>query len=112
ICKSEFFFLRDATNGEVAFQVECVWTSLNDFRDLNVMVGKSFTSKKSFLFNLLFFRPLPVFTLSAWISMSKTPLLTSVDENFMLAFHLSKVPLMGTDDPTSNLIVLSTGVTS
>src|ERR1700719_10110 len=54
------------------------------------MAGKSFTLKKSLLFNLLFFRPLPVFTLSASISMSKTPLLTSVDENFMLAFHLSK----------------------
>src|SRR5215468_4661793 len=44
--------------------------------------------------------------------MSKTPLLTSVDENFMLAFHFSKVPLMGTEDSTPNLMVLSTGVTS
>src|SRR6266478_4624492 len=76
------------------------------------MEGKSFTSKKSLLLNLLFFRPLPVFTLSAWISMSKTPLLTSVDENFMLAFHLSKVPLIGTEESTPNLIVLSTGATS
>src|SRR5580693_2125889 len=76
------------------------------------MMGESFTSKKSLLFNLSFFRPLPVFTLSAWISISKTPLVTSVDENFMLAFHLSKVPLIGTEESTPNLMMLSTGVTS
>src|SRR4029077_14300104 len=73
---------------------------------------EAFTSKKSLLFNLSFFRPLPVFTLSAWISISKTPLATSVDENFMVAFHLSKVPLIGTEESTPNLIVLSTVVTS
>src|SRR5260370_37701764 len=43
---------------------------------------------------------------------SKTPLLTSVEENFILAFHFSKVPLIGTDESTPNLTVLSTGVTS
>src|SRR6266478_1630511 len=76
------------------------------------MTGESFTLKKSLLLNLLFFRPLPVFTLSARISISKTALLTSVDENFIPAFHLSKVPLMGTEESTPNLTVLSTGVTS
>jgi hypothetical protein len=35
-----------------------------------------------------------------------------VEENFMLAFHLSKVPLIGTEESTPNLMVLSTGVTS
>src|SRR5215471_1492462 len=44
--------------------------------------------------------------------MSKTALLTSVDENFKLAFHLSKVPLIGTEDSTSNLMALSMGVIS
>jgi hypothetical protein len=44
--------------------------------------------------------------------MSKTPLLASVEENFMLALHLSKVPLIGTEESTPNLMVLSTGVTS
>src|ERR1700757_565510 len=44
--------------------------------------------------------------------MSKTALLTSADENFKLAFHLSKVPLIGTEDSTPNLMVLSTGVIS
>src|SRR3954447_4878306 len=44
--------------------------------------------------------------------MSKTALLTSVDENFKFAFHLSKVPLIGTEDSTPNLMVLSTGVIS
>src|SRR5260370_40455450 len=43
---------------------------------------------------------------------SKTPLLTSVEENFILAFHFSKVPLIGTEESTPNLTVLSTGVTS
>lgn len=74
--------------------------------------GDSFTSKKSLLLNLLSFMPLPVFTLSAWISMYSSPLRTSVDENFMVAFHFSKVPLMGTDDSTPNLMELSPGVTS
>src|SRR5262249_49663132 len=37
--------------------------------------------------DLLFFIPLPVSTLSAWSSMPKTALLTSVDENVKLAFH-------------------------
>ena len=32
ICNSEFFRFRHATNGEVAFHVECVGTGLNDFR--------------------------------------------------------------------------------
>src|SRR6266404_4191174 len=76
------------------------------------MVGESCALKKSLPFNLLFFRPLPVFTLSALISISKTPLRTSVDENFIVAFHLSKVPFIGTEDSTPNLMVLSTGVTS
>src|SRR5262250_3312183 len=44
--------------------------------------------------------------------MSQRALLTSVDENFKLAFHLSKVPLIGTEDSTPNLMVLSTGVIS
>jgi hypothetical protein len=76
------------------------------------MVRESFTSKKSWLFNLLFFRPLPVSHRQLEFRSLKTSLLTSVDENFMLAFHLSKIPLIGTEESTPNLMVLSTGVTS
>src|ERR1700685_2489832 len=44
--------------------------------------------------------------------MSKTPEVTSGDLNVRLAVHCENVPLIGTDDSTSNLIELSSGVTS
>src|ERR1700730_14001661 len=82
------------------------------FIDLNVIVGDSLTLRKSFPFNLLSFIWLPVLTLAASISMSKTAVRISFDENFMLAFHFSKLPLIETDESTPNLILLSSGVTS
>src|SRR5580698_7991697 len=79
--------------------------------DLKVIKGDSFALKKSLPFNLLSFIWLPVLTLSASISMSKTALLTSLDENLMLASHFSKIPLIETEHSTPNLILLSVGVT-
>jgi hypothetical protein len=42
--------------------------------------------------------------------MSKTPVLTSGDVNFSVAFHLSNVPSIATEAFTLNLIVLFSGV--
>src|SRR6204780_3291946 len=78
--------------------------------DLNEISGLFLTSKKSLLFSLLFFIPLPVSTLSAWISTSNLPDETSADMNVRLAVHLSKVPLIDTDASTSNFMWLCTGV--
>src|ERR1700722_9493309 len=86
-----------------------VWTI---FVDWKVIKGDSFALKKSCPFNLLSFTWLPVLTLSASISISKTALLISLDENLMLAFHFSKTPLIETEESTPNLILLSTGVNS
>jgi hypothetical protein len=44
--------------------------------------------------------------------MAIAALLTSLDENVMRVFHLSKTPLIETDESTPNLMVLSSGVTS
>src|SRR5580658_3469779 len=44
--------------------------------------------------------------------MSNMPVVTSTDLNAIVAVHCENVPLIGTDDSTSNLIVLSSGVTS
>src|SRR5579871_5864829 len=44
--------------------------------------------------------------------MSRTPLFTSTDVNFIVAAHLSNFPLIGTDDSTSNVTMLSPPVIS
>src|SRR5882724_5872712 len=82
------------------------------FFDRNVINGLCFTSKKSLLFSLPSFMPLPVFTLSAWILTSKTAVVTSGDVNVRVASHLSKVQSIATDAFTKNLIELSSGVTT
>jgi len=71
-----------------------VCTTLSEW---NVIIGSCLTLKKSLLFNLPSFIPLPVFTLSAWILMSKTPVVTSGDVKVIAASHLSKVPSIATD---------------
>src|SRR5215470_17922648 len=81
------------------------------FFERNVMVGFCLTSKKSLPFNLLFFIPLPVSTLLAWILMSSTPLDTSADMKVSEASHWSKEPLIATDASTSKVMELSTGTT-
>jgi len=110
--ESEFLRLGNAANGEVTLDVKGVWAGLNDFRGFEVIKGDSLTLKKSLPFNLLSFIWLPVLTVPASISMSKAALLTSLDENLMLAFHFSKMPLIETEESTPNLILLSVGVTS
>src|SRR6516162_11871595 len=74
------------------------------------MYGACSASKKSLLFSFPSFMPLPVFTLAASILTSKTPDSAAVDVNVSAASHLSKVPSIGTDAFTANLIVLFTGV--
>jgi hypothetical protein len=61
-------------------------------------------------FSLPSFMPLPVFTRSAGILMSKTPVQTSGDVNVSAASHLSKLPLIATEALAKNLIELSSGV--
>ena len=70
------------------------------------------TSKKSLLFSLPFFMPLPVFTLAAWTSMSKAAVVTSGLFIVRVAFHWSNLPTMETEDFTLNVTELETGVTS
>ena len=44
--------------------------------DLKVINGLFSTSKKSLLFSLSFFIPLPVLTVAAWILISRAPVVT------------------------------------
>src|SRR5215469_18005199 len=76
------------------------------------MYGFCSTSKKSLLFSLPFFRPLPVSTLAASIFISKAPVVSSGDLNVRFAFHLSNLPAIVVDDFTWNFIQLCTGVIS
>src|SRR5271170_7313479 len=71
----------------------------------NVMYGLFFASKKSLLFSLPSFRPLPVLTLPASTLMSKTPVVTSGDVNFRVDSHFSKTPAIGTDAFTLKVIL-------
>jgi hypothetical protein len=54
--------------------------------------------------------PLPVLTLDASILISKAASSTLFDLYVNLAFHFSKVPSMGTEAFTANLILLFIGV--
>src|ERR1700728_1216228 len=74
------------------------------------MYGSSLALKKSLLFNLLSFMPLPVFTESAEILRSSTPEVTSVDGKVSVASHLLNLPSMATEAFTKNLTSLSSGV--
>ena len=56
--------------------------------------------------------PLPVSTLAAWTSMSKAAVVTSGLFIVRVAFHWSNLPTMETEDFTSNVTELDTGVTS
>jgi hypothetical protein len=76
----------------------------------NVITGSSSTLKKSLLFSVLSLRPLPVFTLAAWIFTSNTALSAAGDVNVRDASHWSNVPSMVTVPDTWNVIVLSPGV--
>src|SRR5580692_11781176 len=75
------------------------------------MNGSSLALKKSLLFNLLSFIPLPVFTESAEILMSSTAEVTSADGKVSVASHLSNLPSMATEAFTKNLTSLPSGVT-
>src|SRR5271165_626388 len=86
-----------------------VWTILVD---LNVMYGSWAALKKSLLFSLSSFMPLPVFTVPAEILISRTPVESSGEVNFSVASHFWKSPWMATEAFTKNLIVLSPGVTT
>src|SRR5450432_1942652 len=74
------------------------------------MYGSWLALKKSLLFSLPFFMSLPVFTESALILRSKTPVVTSVDGNTSVASHFSKLPSMATDALTANLTERASGV--
>src|ERR1700760_1718672 len=70
------------------------------------MYGLFSASKKSLLFNFPSFMPLPVSTLAASALISKTPVLTSVEVNVMVASHLSNLPAMATEAFTLKPILL------
>src|ERR1700691_4477072 len=74
------------------------------------MYGSSLALKKSLLFNLLSFMPLPVSTESAEILTSSAPEVTSVDGKVSVASHLLNLPSMATEAFTKNLTSLSSGV--
>ncbi len=74
------------------------------------MYGSWLALKKSLLFNLLSFMPLPVFTESAEILMSSTAEVTSVDGKVSVASHLLNLPSIATEAFTKNLTSLSSGV--
>src|SRR5215469_14659601 len=74
------------------------------------MYGFSFTSKKCLPFSLSFFMPLPVFTLSAAILTSRTPVETSLEVNAIVPSHLSNVPSIETDALTAKCTELPSGV--
>ncbi len=66
------------------------------------MYGSSLVLKKSLLLSLLSFTPLPVFTVSAAILMSKTPDVAFVVGNVRVAAHFSNFPSIATDAFTEN----------
>src|ERR1700689_761335 len=74
------------------------------------MYGSWLALKKSWLFNLLSFMPLPIFTESAEILISRTPEVTSVDGKVSVASHWLNLPSMATEAFTKNLTSLSSGV--
>src|ERR1700683_3700109 len=74
------------------------------------MYGSWLALKKSLLFNLLSFMPLPVSTESAEILTSSAPEVTSVDGKVSVASHLLNLPSMATEAFTKNLTLLSSGV--
>src|SRR5271165_7417012 len=70
------------------------------------MYGSSLALKKSLLFSFSSFMPLPVSTEAAWILMSKTPVVTSVEGNVIVASHLSNFPAIATEALTENWTLL------